>query len=75
MKMLGTSAVFSNETWVGNLLPLGEEQAAESITCAVPLNWDGVTIWTRKPFERFAISEFDAPFAWKFDENGFNGNL
>ena len=68
MKMLGTSAVFSNETWVGNLLPLGEEQAAESITCAVPLNWDGVTIWTRKPFERFAISEFDAPFAWKFDE-------
>ncbi|MGB0629421.1 MAG: 4-hydroxyphenylacetate 3-hydroxylase N-terminal domain-containing protein, partial [Alphaproteobacteria bacterium] len=68
MKMLGTSAVFSNETWVGNLLPLGEEQAAESVTCAVPLNWDGVTIWTRKPFERFAVSEFDAPFAWKFDE-------
>ena len=68
MKMLGTSAVFSNETWVGNLLPLGEEQAAESVTCAVPLNWKGVTIWTRKPFERFAVSEFDAPFAWKFDE-------
>ena len=33
----------------------------------MPLNWDGVTIWTRKPFERFATSEFDAPFAWKFD--------
>ena len=68
MKMLGTSAVFSNETWVGNLLPLGPEQAAESVTCAVPLNWPGVSMWTRKPFERFAISEFDAPFAWKFDE-------
>ena len=25
MKMLGTSAVFSNETWVGNLLPLGKD--------------------------------------------------
>ena len=68
MKMLGTSAVFSNETWVGNLLPLGKDQAAESVTCAVPLNAPGVTIWTRKPYERFAISEFDAPFAWRFDE-------
>ena len=68
MKMLGTSAVFSNETWVGNLLPLGKDQAAESVTCAVPLNAPGVTIWTRKPYERYAISEFDAPFAWRFDE-------
>ena len=68
MKMLGTSAVFANETWVGNLLPLGEDQAAESVTCAVPLNAPGVTIWTRKPFERYAISEFDSPFSWRFDE-------
>src|SRR3546814_2495227 len=51
MKMLGTSAVFCNETWVGNLLPLGPDQIKESITCAVPLNAEGVTMWSRKPFE------------------------
>jgi 4-hydroxyphenylacetate 3-monooxygenase len=68
MKMLGTSAVFSNETWVGNLLPLAPNQVKESITCAVPLNAPGVTMWSRKPFERYAISEFDNPLAWRFDE-------
>ena len=45
MKMLGTSAVFANETWVGNLLPLAPDQALESITCAVPLGQPGVRIW------------------------------
>jgi len=68
MKMLGTSAVFCNETWVGNLLPLGPDQVKESITCAVPLNAEGVTMWTRKPFERYAVSEFDNPLSWRFDE-------
>lgn len=68
MKMLGTSAVFSNETWIGNLLPLGENQIKESITCAVPLNADGVTMWSRKPFEQYAVSEFDNPLAYRFDE-------
>ena len=68
MKMLGTSAIFADETWIGNVLPLGKDQAAESVTCAVRLNAPGVTIWTRKPFECHAISEFDAPFSWRFDE-------
>ena len=68
MKMLGTSAVFANETWVGNLLPLAPDQAKESVTCAVPLGLPGVKIWSRKPFERYAISEFDNPLSWKFDE-------
>ena len=54
MKMLGTSAIFSNETWVGNLLPLAPNQLKESITCAVPLNSQGISIWSRKPLERFA---------------------
>jgi 4-hydroxyphenylacetate 3-monooxygenase len=69
MKMLGTSAVFCNETWVGNLLPLAPNQVKESITCAVKLNAPGVTIWSRKPFERYAVSEFDNPLAWRFDES------
>jgi 4-hydroxyphenylacetate 3-monooxygenase len=68
MKMLGTSAVFSNETWVGNLLPLGPGQEKESITCAVPLGWSGVSMWVRKPFEKYAVSEFDNPLSSRFDE-------
>ncbi|MDE0384999.1 MAG: hypothetical protein OXI22_14015 [Defluviicoccus sp.] len=68
MKMLGTSAIFANETWVGNLLPLGPDQVKESITCGVPLNAEGVSIWSRKPFEQHAVSEFDNPLAWRFDE-------
>ena len=69
MKMLGTSAVFSNETWVGNLLPLGPNQEKESITCAVPLNEEGVSIWSRKPLEKYAVTEFDNPLSWRFDES------
>jgi 4-hydroxyphenylacetate 3-monooxygenase len=68
MKMLGTSAIFCNETWVGNLLPLAPNQIKESITCAVPLNSEGIQIWSRKPFERYAVSEFDSPLTWRFDE-------
>ena len=69
MKMLGTSAIFSNETWVGNLLPLAPDQQKESITCAVPLNAPGVAIWSRKPLSRAATSEFDSPLSWRFDES------
>ena len=52
MKMLGTSAVFANETWVGNLLPLAPDQARESITCAVPLGQPGVQIWAEAVWPR-----------------------
>ncbi|MEE2654417.1 MAG: 4-hydroxyphenylacetate 3-hydroxylase N-terminal domain-containing protein [Pseudomonadota bacterium] len=69
MKMLGTSAIFSNETWVGNLLPLAPNQEKESITCAVPLNEGGISIWSRKPLEKYAVTEFDNPLSWRFDES------
>ena len=68
MKMLATGAVFANEIWIGNLIPLAPNQLAESITCAIPVNAPGVTLWSRKPFEREAASEFDSPLAWRFDE-------
>jgi len=68
MKMLGTSAVFANETWVGNVLPLSPSQKKEAVTCAVPLNAPGVRIWSRKSFERAAVSEFDNPLSYRFDE-------
>ena len=69
LKMLGTAMVFCHETWCGNLQPVAPGQEKESITCAVPLNAPGVSIWSRKPYERYAVSEFDNPLATRFDEN------
>ena len=68
LKMIGTSAVFCHATWVGNLQPVAPGQEKEAITCAVPLGTPGVSIWARKPYEKFAISEFDMPLTWRFDE-------
>ena len=68
MKMLATGAVFANEIWIGNLIPLAPNQLAESVTCAVPVNAKGLSLWSRKPFERHATSEFESPLTWRFDE-------
>src|SRR3989442_7872760 len=68
MKMLATGAVFANEIWIGNLLPLAPTQLAESVTCAIAVNTPGVTLWSRKPFERYAPCEFENPLTWRFDE-------
>ncbi len=68
MKMLATGAVFANEIWIGNLIPLAPNQLPESITCAIPVNAKGVTLWSRKAFERHAPSEFENPLTWRFDE-------
>ena len=68
LKMIGTSAIFCHDAWVGNLQPVMPGQEKESITCAVPLNTPGVSMWARKPYERDAISEFDMPLTWRFDE-------
>ncbi len=68
LKTIGTSAVFCHATWVGNLQPVAPDRREESITCAVPLSAPGVSIWARKPYENFAVSEFDMPLSWRFDE-------
>jgi 4-hydroxyphenylacetate 3-monooxygenase len=68
LKMLGTASIFCHETWCGNLQPVAAGHEKESITCAVPLNAPGVSIWSRKPFERYAVSEFDNPLSARFDE-------
>ncbi len=69
LKMLGTATAFCHETWCGNLQPVAPGQEKESITCVVPLNAPGVSIWSRKPYEKYAVSEFDNPLASRFDEN------
>lgn len=68
MKMLATSAVFCDEIWIGNLLPLAPTQVKESVTCAVPVNAEGLTLWSRQAIERNAANEFDSPLTWRFDE-------
>jgi 4-hydroxyphenylacetate 3-monooxygenase len=69
MKLLGTGAVFSDEIWVGNMLPLPPDQKGQAVTCAVPTGTEGVTLWVRKSFEKYAVTEFDNPFSSRFDES------
>jgi 4-hydroxyphenylacetate 3-monooxygenase len=69
MKMLGTGAVFSDVTWVGNLLPLSPDQKGQAVTCAVPMNAPGLSIWPRKPYERYALGPIDTPFSSCLDES------
>jgi 4-hydroxyphenylacetate 3-monooxygenase len=68
MKMLATGSIIADEVWIGNILPLAPEAKAESITFAVPCNAPGVSLWSRKPLEPTAKSEFEAPLTWRFDE-------
>ena len=69
MKMLATSAAFSDEVWIGNIQPLAEGHEAEAITACIPCNAPGLSLWSRKPFERYAVSEFDNPLAYRYDES------
>ncbi len=68
MKMLATSAVFCDEIWIGNLLPLAPDQVKQAVTCAVPVNAEGLTLWSRQPLNMNTSNEFDGPLAWRFDE-------
>jgi 4-hydroxyphenylacetate 3-monooxygenase len=68
MKMLATGAVFANEIWIGNVIPLAPDQKAEAITCVIPCNAPGLQLWSRQPLELNCTSEFDSPLAYRFDE-------
>ena len=69
MKMLATGGVYADELWIGNLLPIAPEQKSEAITCAVPCNTKGVTLWSRKPFAQDLHNRFDYPLSARFDES------
>lgn len=68
MKMLATSAVFCDEIWIGNLLPLAPDQVKQAVTCAVRVNAPGVTLWSRQPLSLASANRFDSPLGWCFDE-------
>jgi 4-hydroxyphenylacetate 3-monooxygenase len=67
--LLATGAAFSHEIWIGNIQPLAPGHEKEAITCMIPNNAAGVELWSRKAFERFAVSEFDNPISYRFDES------
>ena len=69
MKMLATGAVFADELWIGNIIPLAPSQIKESVTCAVPVNAPGVSLWARKPFGAAQGIEFHNPLSHRFDES------
>ena len=69
MKMLATGAVFANEIWIGNVLPLAPDQKQEAITCAIACNAPGLRLWSRQPTQPGHGSEFDSPLSYRYDES------
>jgi 4-hydroxyphenylacetate 3-monooxygenase len=67
MKMLATSAAYAHEVLIGNVMPLAPDQLKESITCVIPLNLTGLSLWSRRPFNRADSIEFDSPLTYHFD--------
>ena len=50
-------------------MPLAPDQLKESVTCVIPLNLPGLTLWSREPFNRAGMSAFDHPLTTRFDES------
>jgi len=69
MKMLATGSAVADEVIVGNILPIAPDRLAESITCVIPFNLPGLTLWSRPPIAADIEHEFDAPLSYRFDES------
>ena len=69
MKYLATGAAIANQVIVGNILPLAPDQGPESITCIIPFNLPGMTLWSRKPIAAEVRHEFEAPLSRRYDES------
>jgi 4-hydroxyphenylacetate 3-monooxygenase len=68
-KMLGTSSIMANEIFVANLQPLRPDEERFAISFAMPMATRGMKVISRKSFEAAAVSEFDNPISYHFDEN------
>lgn len=69
MKTLATGGAFCDEIWIGNLTPLAPDRIKEAVTCAVPVNAPGLSLWSRRSMEQAAGSGFDYPLSSRFDES------
>ncbi len=68
-KMLGTSCIMANEVLVTTIQPLRPGDESHAFSAAVPMGAAGVKILSRKSYEASAVSEFDNPLSFRFDEN------
>jgi len=68
-KMIGTGVMFSDETMVSSIQPLGPNDEAYALSFSVPLSTPGVKCIARTSYERTAKSVFDYPLSSRFDEN------
>jgi 4-hydroxyphenylacetate 3-monooxygenase len=68
-KTLGTSAVMSDEIFVGAIAPLSKEEANFALSFVIPLAAKGVQLLSRKSYEAEARCEFDYPLSTRYDEN------
>lgn len=69
MKTLATGGAFCDEVWIGNLTPLAPDRIKEAVTCTVPVNSPGLSLWSRRSMEDAAPNEFDYPLSSQFDES------
>lgn len=69
VKTLGTSTIFSDEAFIGSMIPLGPDQLDEAITFSIPINTPGVQLWVRDSYEAKAANRIDNYFSSQFDES------
>jgi 4-hydroxyphenylacetate 3-monooxygenase len=69
MKTLATGGAFCDEIWIGNLTPLAPDRVKEAVTCAIPVNSPGLSLWSRRSMEDAAPNSFDYPLSSRFDES------
>ena len=68
-KMLGTSCIMANEVLLGTIQPMQPGEEKYAFSAAIPLGAKGVKLLSRKSYEASAVSEFDNPLSYRFDEN------
>ncbi|TCR62955.1 4-hydroxyphenylacetate 3-hydroxylase N-terminal domain-containing protein [Bosea sp. BK604] len=68
-KMLATGGVIADEVFVSCIQPLAPGEERYALSFAVPMNARGLTMLSRKSYERAAGSVFDNPLSSRYDEN------
>ncbi len=68
-KMLGTGTIMSNEIFVANIQPLKPGEERYALSFALPIGTKGIKLLSRKSYAAHAVSEFDNPLSFHFDEN------
>ena len=69
MKMMATAAAYADEILISNFIPLAPEFKEYSITCAIPCDAEGLTLWSRQPYSEQARFKIDYPLSHAFDES------